>query len=107
MIPAIFLHIGVMFLPESPRWLARHDRWDEAHQVLANVHAHGDRNAPFVAVELQDIRDMCEFENQHKHITYWDLFRPSMINRTMTATFTQIWSQMCGMNVMSKSVHAQ
>ena len=35
MIPAIFLGIGLVFLPESPRWLARNDRWDEAKNTLA------------------------------------------------------------------------
>ena len=52
MIPAIFLFFGLFFLPESPRWLARKDRWEECHRVLALVHAKGDRNNPFVQVEL-------------------------------------------------------
>ncbi|BDD58942.1 hypothetical protein MAP00_004178 [Monascus purpureus] len=100
MIPALFLHIGMLMLPESPRWLARHDRWEECHDVLARVHAKGDRNAPFVALEMQDIRDMCEFERRYKNITYLDLFTKKMFNRTQIGLFTQIWSQLCGMNVM-------
>lgn len=28
MVPAILLFIAMIFLPESPRWLARKDRWD-------------------------------------------------------------------------------
>ena len=103
MVPAVFLHIGMMFLPESPRWLASNDRWEEAQDVLARVHAKGDHHAPFVTLELQDIRDMCEFERSNKHITYFDLFAPGMLNRTFAGMFTQIWSQMCGMNVMSES----
>lgn len=35
MIPAILLFIFLLFLPESPRWLARKDRWEEAKEVLA------------------------------------------------------------------------
>jgi hypothetical protein len=35
MIPAILLFIFLLFLPESPRWLARKDRWEEAKTVLA------------------------------------------------------------------------
>lgn len=34
MLPAIGLFIGCLFLPESPRWLASKDRWEEALQVL-------------------------------------------------------------------------
>lgn len=101
MLPAIFLFFAMMFLPESPRWLARKDRWEECHDVLALVHGKGDRNSPFVSYELQDIKEMCEFERRHKDVTYLDLFKPNMINRTMIALFTQIWSQLTGMNVMS------
>ena len=102
MIPAVLLFFAMMFLPESPRWLARMDRWEEAHDVLALVHAKGDRNHPFVAIELQDIRDMCELERSFKNVTYLDLFSPRMLNRTLIGLLTQIWSQLTGMNVMSK-----
>ncbi|KAJ5908757.1 quinate transport [Penicillium taxi] len=100
MIPAVLLFFAMMFLPESPRWLARMDRWEDAHEVLALVHGKGDRNHPFVAIELQDIRDMCELERQFKNVTYLDLFTPRMLNRTIIGIFTQIWSQLTGMNVM-------
>lgn len=100
MIPAILLFIGLIFLPESPRWLARKERWDDAHSVLALVHGHGDRNSPLVKHELQNIREMCEFERQNADVTYWELFKPDMIMRTHIGLFTQIWSQLTGMNVM-------
>lgn len=100
MVPAIFLFCGMMFLPESPRWLARKDRWEECHRVLALVHAKGDMNHPFIALELEDIRRMCELESRFKNVTYFDLFKPDMINRTFIGLFTQIWSQLTGMNVM-------
>lgn len=102
MIPAVFLNVGMLFLPESPRWLARKDRWEDCHHVLTKVHGKGDPNHAFVAVELQDIREMCEFERKYKHVTYFDLFRPRVINRTIIGLFMQIWSQLTGMNVMSK-----
>lgn len=92
----------MMFLPESPRWLARNDRWEECHDIIALVHGKGDRNTPFVQAELQDIRDMCEFERNFKNLTYLDLFKPQMLNRTLIGLATQIWSQLCGMNIMSK-----
>ncbi|KJZ77205.1 hypothetical protein HIM_03526 [Hirsutella minnesotensis 3608] len=100
MIPAIFLFSMMIFLPESPRWLARKDRWEDCRAVLALVHAKGDLEHPFVAFELQDIKNMCEFERRHSNVTYLDLFKPQMINRTLIGLFTQIWSQLTGMNVM-------
>ncbi|KOS22479.1 High-affinity glucose transporter [Escovopsis weberi] len=100
MIPAVFLFFMMMLLPESPRWLARKDRWEECHQVLTLVHGQGDPNHPFVAYELQDIKDTCEFERQNSDVTYFDLFKPNMLNRTFIGLFCQIWSQLTGMNVM-------
>ena len=81
-------------------WLAKKDRWEDCHNVLALVHAKGDRNAPFVHLELQGIRDMVEFERRNADVSYLELFKPKMINRTHIGVFTQIWSQLTGMNVM-------
>ena len=102
MIPGIGLFIGMIFLPESPRWLARKDRWEEAHDVLTLVHGRGDPNSPFVMRELQEIKDMVEFERNNSDVSYIELFKPHMINRTHIGLFTQIWSQLTGMNVMSR-----
>ncbi|KAL9100643.1 MAG: hypothetical protein Q9187_009342, partial [Circinaria calcarea] len=92
MIPAIILFAGMIFLPESPRWLARKDRWEDCHNVLTLVHGKGDRTAPFVLRELQEIREMCEFERNNADVTYLELLKPNMINRTHIGVFTQIWS---------------
>ncbi|KAJ5258419.1 hypothetical protein N7524_009975 [Penicillium chrysogenum] len=100
MVPAALLFGLVFLLPESPRWLAKKDRWEEAHEVLASVHAKGDRNAPFVQSELQEIREMVEFERSNKDASYLDLFKGPMLYRTHLGVFTQIWSQLTGMNVM-------
>lgn len=100
MIPAVFLFFMFFLLPESPRWLAKHDRWEEAHEVLALVHAKGDQSAPFVLTELQEIREMVEFERQNADASYIELFKGHMVWRTHIGMFTQIWSQLTGMNVM-------
>jgi hypothetical protein len=100
MIPAIILFCGMLFLPESPRWLGRHDCWEDAHNVLALVHSKGDRDSPFVMTELKQIRDQIEFERNNADVTYLELLKPNMINRTQIGVFTQIWSQLTGMNVM-------
>ncbi|KAF1844463.1 high affinity glucose transporter [Cucurbitaria berberidis CBS 394.84] len=100
MIPAVILAIGILFLPESPRWLARHDRWEECQAVLTLVHGHGDPHSPFVKLELEEIKQMIEFERQNADVSVAELFRPRMLNRLHIGIFTQIWSQLTGMNVM-------
>ncbi|KAI0134251.1 general substrate transporter [Xylariales sp. AK1849] len=99
-VPALLLFLGLLFMPESPRWLAKKDRWEEAKAVLDLVHGKGDPNSPWVAREMSEIREVVEFERRNADVTYFELLKPSMINRTHIGIFTQIWSQLTGMNVM-------
>ena len=100
MLPAIFLFIGLLFLPESPRWLAKKGRWEEVSEILTLVHGRGDANSPVVISEMAEIRQVVEFEQSIADVTYMDLLKPAMINRTHIGVFCQIWSQLTGMNVM-------
>lgn len=96
MLPAIGLLVGLMFMPESPRWLARKGRWDEAKAVLTLVHGKGDPHSLVAANELEDIKKAVEIEAAAANVTYFDLLRPNMINRTHIGLFMQIWSQLTG-----------
>lgn len=107
MVPAALLGGALFILPESPRWLAKQDRWEESLAVLTLVHGKGDPNSPFVHQEMEEIREVVEFERHNANVTYLELFKPHMINRTMIGLFTQIWSQLTGMNVMSTRPSAQ
>ncbi|KAI0108367.1 general substrate transporter [Daldinia grandis] len=100
MVPALLLFFGLTVLPESPRWLAKHDRWEEAKEVLVLVHGKGNPDSQLVAKEMAEIKEAVEFERQNADVSYLELFRPKMINRTHIGLFTQIWSQLTGMNVM-------
>ncbi|KAG4433586.1 hypothetical protein IFR05_010933 [Cadophora sp. M221] len=100
MIPAIILVFGLLILPESPRWLAKHGKWDDAEQVLAIIHGHGDKNAAVVVREMKAIRDEVEFYSKNSDVTWTELFQPAMLNRVHIGAFTQIWAQLTGMNVM-------
>ncbi|THY08044.1 putative MFS glucose transporter [Aureobasidium pullulans] len=100
MIPAILLFFGMMILPESPRWLASKDRWEETRAVLALTHGHGDPESPFVVREFDEIREWIRIESEAKNASYLELIRPRMLNRTIIGVFMQIWSQLTGMNVM-------
>lgn len=100
MIPAIILFLGMNLLPETPRWLASKDRWEECEAVLVLTQGRGDPASPWVARELAEIHEWVEIERQSKQASYLELFSPRYINRTHIGLFTQIWSQLTGMNVM-------
>lgn len=100
MIPAMILFVGMIFLPESPRWLALRGRWQECERVLVLTHGHGDEYSPWVGRELQEIHEWVETEKQSWRFGYLELLKPRYLNRTHIGLFTQIWSQLTGVNVM-------
>ncbi|CCX30247.1 Similar to High-affinity glucose transporter; acc. no. P49374 [Pyronema omphalodes CBS 100304] len=100
MLPATSLLIGCMFIPRSPRWLARKGRWQEAEDVLALLHGGGDKEHPYVRQEMSEIRIMVELEKQNADATIWEIFKGPILYRTHIAISTQVWSQLTGVNVM-------
>lgn len=99
-IPGAILFTALWFFPESPRWLASHDRWEEAHEVLANLHAKGDRNDPVVIAEIEAVREAVRIASESKDIGYLGLFGPGVWKRTVVAVSVQVWQQLLGGNVM-------
>src|SRR5690242_17131525 len=70
MIPGIFLFFALIFMPESPRWLAKKDRWREAERVIAMTHARGDSTHQWVRAELAEIREVVDFERRNADVRY-------------------------------------
>jgi len=90
-----------MFFPESPRWLCDHDRADEGLKTLANLHAHGDVNDPYVLAEYELIQSQIAEEHSHKKIGYIDVFRgwPNM-RRMILVMAIQASCQMTGVSAI-------
>jgi len=74
-IPAGILGLLIFLFPESPRWLIDNDRVPEGLQVLANLHAHGDKEDLWVRVEFSQIQESLAFEHDHAAKTWGELFK--------------------------------
>lgn len=64
--------IGLLFTPESPRWLVSKNRKEEALQILARYHANGDVNDTLVQHEYYQICNTINVENMQPG--YWSSF---------------------------------
>jgi len=99
-IPGVILFAAMFFFPESPRWLASKDRWEEAHEVLAHLHAKGDMTDVVVIAELEEVREAVRVASESKDIGYLGLFAPKVWQRTLIGVSVQIWQQLLGGNIM-------
>ncbi|KAK7180275.1 MFS sugar transporter [Paraphaeosphaeria sporulosa] len=100
MVPGFILLVGMFFFPYSPRWLASKDRWEEAIQVLANLHGGGDVNHPKVLAEYKEIEEALAFEREQAETSFGALVKPRIFKRVILGMSIQMWSQLCGMNIM-------
>ncbi|KAJ5773053.1 Major facilitator superfamily domain general substrate transporter [Penicillium paradoxum] len=100
MIPAIILLSVLPMMPRSPRWLATQDRWEEATEIIARLHAKGDTLDPLVVAQVTEIREKLELERQYQSTSWSEVFNSRNIVRVHCGIFTHVWSQFSGTNAM-------
>jgi len=97
---AFILALGMFFLPESPRYLIKRGREDQAARALARLISASPED-PEVAVELNEIRANLRAEEELGEAGYADCFRMShnkILFRVMTGIWLQAWQQLTGIN---------
>lgn len=92
-IPAILLLIGVMFLPNSPRWLAAKGQFYDAQKVLDRLRDTSEQ----AKNELDEIRESLKIKQ-----TGWALFKDNSNFRRAVylGVLLQVVQQFTGMNVI-------
>ena len=99
MVPTSALFCVMIFLPESPRWLVKKGRNEDALRVLARVHANGDQDDEYVQAEYQEIREKFEWEQSLTKPSYFALlFSRKYARRTYIGIGAQFWQQAVGIN---------
>lgn len=91
--PALVLFIGVIFLPNSPRWLAATGRYHDAQKVLERLRSTDEQ----AKKELDEIRESLKVKQSG-----WALFRTNSNFRRSVGlgVLLQVMQQFTGMNVV-------
>ena len=84
-IPAGLLAIGLLFLPESPRWLVSHAFVEKAHKVLERIRNKGD-----IENELQEIQHSLSQQRGEWSELLKPFVRPALIVGIGLAVFQQV-----------------
>lgn len=93
LVPAAIFGCGMLFLPESPRWLARRGRHDIARAVLSRI-----RNTPDVENEFQEIEH--SLAEAREHGTWRDLLNPGLRPALIVGIGLAIFQQVTGINTV-------
>lgn len=105
-LPAILLCSCMLMCNESPRWLARQDRWEESKNVLARLRNLPETH-PYLEEEFQEIVDQLEHERRLiGEATAWNLQKEMWTisgnrKRVLISIWLMIWQQMTGTNAIN------
>jgi len=84
----------MFFVPESPRWLVKYGRDDQARRVLARVG--GER---YAEAEVADVRATLASE-EIARVRFADLLEPKMFRILSLGVVLAVFQQWCGINVI-------
>jgi major inositol transporter-like SP family MFS transporter len=92
-IPAVALFVGMLQMPESPRWLISKDRHDEALEVLLQV-----RSEERARAEMEEVEFLAA-EEKEAHMGGWSDLKVGWIRRIFIAGIgVAIFQQCTGIN---------
>ncbi|UVE51665.1 sugar porter family MFS transporter [Haloferax larsenii] len=91
MVPALILGAGMVFMPESPRWLVEHGREGQARDVLSRT-----RTDDQIRAELDEIQETIEQEDG----SIRDLLEPWMRPALVVGVGLAVLQQVTGINTV-------
>jgi sugar porter (SP) family MFS transporter len=96
LIPAVLLLVGMFFMPETPRWLIKNGREDEAKAVLAAT-----QPADQVETEFAEVKEIIRLDGERQKGTLRDLgakwVRPALV----VALILAVGQQFSGVNAVN------
>ena len=92
-IPAVLYFFALFAVPESPRWLAMHDRDDEALEIMQRV-----SDSEQAVADLQAVHDSLGAEASEDKAAFRELLRPAMRLVLTIGLAVAILQQITGIN---------
>ncbi|RPJ01333.1 MAG: MFS transporter [Candidatus Aminicenantes bacterium] len=93
-VPAFLFFVLMFLVPESPRWLVKKGRPEEAGRVLAKVGGPG-----FAAEALTDIRSTLA-SGEIGRVRFRELLEPGLAKVLLIGVVLAVYQQWCGINVI-------
>ncbi len=92
--PSILFFLGMLFVPESPRWLAKNGKSDRARSVLKRIG--GEKYADDAMAEINSTLAKEEIQR----VRFSDLLDPKMRKVLVLGVTLAVFQQWCGINVI-------
>lgn len=92
MVSSGIIAAGILFSPETPRWLMAHNRVEEAERVLAELHGEGSIESAAVKLQMAEMTVRIDKEASDKR--WWDyreLFNTRSARRRMICVAGMSW----------------
>jgi MFS transporter, SP family, xylose:H+ symportor len=92
--PSLLFLVGMFFVPESPRWLAKNGQRDRARGVLAKIGGEA-----YAVAALGDIESTLAGEESQR-VRFAELLEPGMRKVLALGIALAVFQQWCGINVI-------
>ena len=92
--PSFLFFLGMMLVPESPRWLAKNRKSELARGILARI-----GGEEYARVAVADIESTLARE-EVQHVRFSDLLEPRMRKVLVLGVILAVFQQWCGINVI-------
>ncbi len=92
--PSFLFFLGMLLVPESPRWLAKNGKSELARAILARI-----GGEPYARGAVADIESTLESEELQR-VRFSELLEPRMRKVLVLGVILAVFQQWCGINVI-------